>query len=93
MTMDLGAVQYNEMSHLRLLPFNSSRSVRRALLALRITDRRQLVPFTTTQIERLSFDKFFTEFVDLEGKFLDLSWLRQICPSAYKSRADLSLCP
>ena len=89
--MDLGTVNYNEMSHLRLLPYNSNQNVQRALLALRIMDGKVPIPLKTNQLERPSFYKFFKEFVDLEGKFISLGWLDHICPSASKSGNNTSV--
>lgn len=73
--LDLQGVGYRVMDHLRLLPANSQGKVARALFALGVTDAQQVVPFTSFQ-NAPTFDCFLTNFVDLEGHFKSLNWLR-----------------
>ena len=77
--LDLQGVNYKVMDHLRLLPSNSPGKVKRALAALGVTDGHRLVPFNDLK-NPPSFDRFLTDFVDLEGPFKSLDWLRPDTP-------------
>jgi sulfite reductase alpha subunit-like flavoprotein len=83
--LELGDVDYLEMSHLRLLPWNVSTQVSRALSALGVGGNGQLVPFTDLRLQPWTYADFFQYFVDLEGKFKNLRWLSKI-----SSTEDLS---
>jgi sulfite reductase alpha subunit-like flavoprotein len=77
-TMDLGDVDYVEMSHLRLLPWNAPAQVSRALAALGVSDPGQLIPLNDTGLQPLSYADFFRRFADLEGSFKDFRWLSEV---------------
>lgn len=76
--LELGNVDYLEMSHLRLLPWNASTQVSRAISALGVGGNGQLIRFTDPRLQPWSYTDFFQYFVDLEGKFKDLRWLSKI---------------
>ncbi|KAE8332778.1 nitric oxide synthase [Aspergillus sergii] len=80
-TMDLGGMDYIEMSHLRLLPYNTPEQVSRALSALEVSNASQHVPFTDPMMPNLSYGEFFQHYVDLEGRFKDLAWLPEAFPA------------
>ncbi|GMG37971.1 unnamed protein product [Aspergillus oryzae] len=80
-TMDLGDMDYIEMSHLRLLPYNTSEQVTRTLAALGVSSASQCVPFRDTTMPSLSYGEFFQHYVDLEGRFKDLEWLPEAFPA------------
>ena len=73
--LDLQGVGYRVMDHLRILPSNSQGKVNRALVALGVTDGQKVVPFNDFQ-NAPTFDRFLADFVDLEGHFKSLNWLR-----------------
>ncbi|KAE8165694.1 nitric oxide synthase [Aspergillus tamarii] len=87
-TMDLGDMDYIEMSHLRLLPYNAPDQVTRALTALGVNDASQRVPFTDPIMPTLSYIEFFQHYVDLEGKFKDLAWLSEAFPAGDRWDTD-----
>ncbi|KAE8421394.1 nitric oxide synthase [Aspergillus pseudocaelatus] len=80
-TMDLGDADYIEMSHLRLLPYNTPDHVARALTALGVSNVSQRVPFTDPMMPTLNYTEFFQHYVDLEGKFKDVAWLSEAFPA------------
>jgi sulfite reductase alpha subunit-like flavoprotein len=85
-SMDIGNMTYEEMSHLRLLPWNSSSKVARALSAFGINDATALVPFKDERLQHWNYRDFFTHFVDLEGQFRSLDWTFKIPPTAAEEK-------
>ncbi|KAB8262117.1 nitric oxide synthase [Aspergillus pseudonomiae] len=87
-TMDLGDMDYIEMSHLRLLPYNTPDQVGRALTALGVSNDDQRVPFMDPTMPDLSYKEFLQHYVDLEGKFKDLAWLSEAFPAGDRWDTD-----
>ena len=73
--LDLQGVGYKVMDHLRILPSNSQGKIKRALVALGVTDSQEAVPFNHFPTPP-TFDHFLADFVDLESPFKSLHWLR-----------------
>ncbi|GLB07177.1 hypothetical protein AtubIFM57258_002500 [Aspergillus tubingensis] len=76
--LTLDGIECADMTHLRLLPTNSSSHVSRAITALGITDPQQLIPFSGEGLQQCSYKAFFTNFVDLEEKNKVPSWAAEV---------------
>ncbi|OGM46177.1 putative nitric oxide synthase [Aspergillus bombycis] len=87
-TMDLGDMDYIEMSHLRLLPYNTPNQVGRVLTALGVSNANHPVPFADPTMPVLSYADLFRNYVDLEGQFKDLAWLSEAFPSGDRWDTD-----
>lgn len=86
--LDLQGTSYKVMDHLRLLPANSQSKVKRALMALGVTDGQQVMPFHDFE-NPPTFDQFLTDFVDLEGQFKTYKWLQPATPDESIRKAPL----